>query len=62
MRLVILNKLEDATREIIKVNEKRTAKLNQILDEYGSIEAYKEHMEWKKKEYENDRAAFLKKE
>ena len=62
MRLVILNKLEDATREIIKVNEKRTAKLNQILDEYGSIEAYKEHMELKKKEYENDRAAFLKKE
>ena len=45
MRLVILNKLEDATREIIEVNEKKTARLNHILEVYGSVEAYKEHME-----------------
>ena len=62
MRLVILNKLEDATREIIEVNEKKTARLNHILEVYGSVEAYKEHMEQKKREYENDKAAFLKKE
>ena len=62
MRLVILNKLEESTQEIIEKNEKKMEKLKVILDEYGSIEAYRQHMETKKREYENDKAAFLKKE
>lgn len=62
MRLVILNKLEESTQEIIEKNEKKMEKLKVILDEYGSIEAYRQHMENKKREYENDKAAFLKKE
>ena len=41
MRLVILNKLEESTQEIIEKNEKKMEKLKVILDEYGSIEAYR---------------------
>ena len=62
MRLVILNKLEESTREIIEKNDKKMARLKKVLDEYGSLEAYREHVETKKREYENDKAAFLKKE
>ena len=36
--------------------------MEKVLLKYGSIEAYQEHVRFQKAQYENDKAAFLKKE
>lgn len=44
MKQVIINKLEEANSEIIAEQEQRMAKMEEILRQFGSVDAYKEYV------------------
>ena len=62
MRMVIMTKLEECTDEIVEKNKTKMDRIQKIVDQYGSIQAYKDYVENMRKQLEEDREAFLKKE
>ena len=62
LRVVVLQKLEESKQEILDTERARMEKIERVLREYGSIQAYREYVADQRRQYENDKAAFLKKE
>ena len=44
IRTVIMRKLRETEEEIVKESVRKAERLKKILDEYGSVQAYKDYL------------------
>lgn len=59
---VVMRKLQEATDEIIAAQNAKIARLESIINEFGSLEAFKEHIEQVKMQHADDLANAMLKE
>lgn len=57
-----MKKLDEATKDIEAEHEQKIERLQAIVDDYGSVEAYKAHLDEMKKAHADDMASALHKE
>ena len=62
MRELIMRKLDEATCDIQIEHEEKMQKLQGILDQYGSVEAYKEHLDELRSKHAGEMASALLRE